>query len=225
MRPETPANVGAVARVIKNTGLAGLDLVAPGDWRTIECWRTAWGAPDVLETARVFSELEAALAGASYVAGLSGRRDAGLASLDVRDMAGEIAGLAPEDEAALVFGPEASGLTLSELSRCGRRVRIQSHPQQPSLNLSHAVMITAYEVFRAGRRPVSGARRAKFEEKQALLVLLREALLAAGALPRKNTEAHFEDWRSLFQRADLTPREVSLLEHLARKLGARGPSQ
>jgi tRNA C32,U32 (ribose-2'-O)-methylase TrmJ len=86
-------------------------------------------------------------------------------------------------------------------------------------------MITAYEVFRTGRRPVSGARRATFEEKQALLVLLREALLAAGALPRKNTETHFDDWRSLFQRADLTPREVSLLEHLARKLGARGPSQ
>jgi len=225
VRPETPANVGAVARVVKNTGLAGLDLVAPSDWRTVECWRTAWGAQELLESARVFPELEPALVAASYVAGLSGRRDAGVPSLDVRDMAGEIAALAPEEEVALVFGPEASGLTLAELSLCGRRVRIQSHPQQPSLNLSHAVMVAAYEVFRAGRRPVAGTRRASFEEKQALLALLREGLLEVGALPRKNTEAYFDDWRALIQRADLTPREVNLLEHLARRLGARGPLQ
>ena len=46
VRPETPANIGAVARSIGNTDLDGLDLVAPGDWRTLECWRTAWGAHD-----------------------------------------------------------------------------------------------------------------------------------------------------------------------------------
>ncbi len=210
--------MGAVARAIGNTGLTGLDLVAPGDWRTIEAWRTAWGAHEILESARVFPGLDEALAGASYVAGLSGRRDAGTASLDVRELAGEIAGLRPDDEVALVFGPETSGLTLAELSRCGRRARIQSHPQQPSLNLSHAVMVTAYEVFRAGRRPIAGARRASFQEKEALLVLLRDGLLAVGALPRTHPERYFADWRSLFQRADLTPREVKLFEHLARKL-------
>ena len=43
VRPETPQRRGA-ARVVRNTGLAGLDLVDPGDWRTVECWRTAWGA-------------------------------------------------------------------------------------------------------------------------------------------------------------------------------------
>jgi tRNA C32,U32 (ribose-2'-O)-methylase TrmJ len=41
-RPENPANVGAAARAIANAGLAGLDLVAPCDWRTVESWRTAW---------------------------------------------------------------------------------------------------------------------------------------------------------------------------------------
>lgn len=210
--------MGAVARVIRNTGLSGLDLVAPGDWRTLEAWRTAWGAQAVLESARVFPDLEAALAGATYVTGLSGRRDAGVASLDVREMAGEIAGLGPEDEAALVFGPEASGLTLAELSGCGRRVRIPSHPQQPSLNLSHAVMVTGYEVLRAERRPVAGTRRASFGEKEALLALLREGLVAVGALPRKDTDRYFDDWRSLVQRTDLTPKQVRLLEHLARKL-------
>ena len=190
----------------------------PGDWRTVECWRTAWGAHEVLEAARVFSNLDSALAGAGYVAGLSGRRDAGVACLDVREMAGEIAALAAEDSAAIVFGPETSGLTLEELSRCGRRVRIPSHPEQPSLNLSHAVAVAAYEVFRAGRRPVAGTRRASHEEKERLLGLLRDGLRAIEAIPAENSDGYFDEWRALFQRADLTPKEVKLLEHMARKM-------
>jgi len=62
VRPESPGNLGAVARVVKNTGLAGLDLVAPTDWRTVECWRQAWGAQEVLEQARVYPTLPEALA-------------------------------------------------------------------------------------------------------------------------------------------------------------------
>jgi tRNA/rRNA methyltransferase len=218
VRPETPANVGAAARVVRNTGLQGLDLVAPGDFRTVECWRTAWGAHDVLEQARVFPDLDAALAGAALVAGFSGRRDAELPVVDVRDMASELAALGAEEEGALVFGPEASGLSLEELARCGRRVRIPSHPDQPSLNLSHAVMVAAYEVFRAGRRSSPGSRRATHAEKQELLLLLRDGLLAVEALPAVGTDGYFREWEAIFARADLTPKEVRLLEHMARKM-------
>jgi tRNA/rRNA methyltransferase len=109
-------------------------------------------------------------------------------------------------------------LSLSELALCGRRVRIPSHPDQPSLNLSHAVMVAAYEVFRAGRRSAPGSRRATHDEKARLLVLLREGLLALGALPAVNTDGYFAEWQALFTRADLTPKEVRLLEHMARKM-------
>ncbi len=222
VRPENAQNVGAVARVVRNTGLEGLDLVTPGDWRTTACWRTAWGAHDVLEEAREFADLGAALADATWVAGLSGRRDAGVPVLDVRDMAGQVATLGDDDRGALVFGPESSGLTLDELALCGRRVRIASHPQQPSLNLSHAVAIAAYEVFRAGRRKVAGARRASVAEKEHMLGLLREGLRAVSALPAANEDGYFAEWRALFERADLTPKEVGLLEHMARKMRRRG---
>lgn len=226
VRPETPANIGAVARVIRNTGLAGLDLVAPGDWRTVECWRTAWDAHEVLEETRVWGDLPAALRAAGFVAALSGRRDDGLPVLDVRDMAAEVAALGTDEPAALVFGPETTGLSQAELCLCGRRVRIPSHPEQPSLNLSHAVMVTAYEVFRASRRAGPGSRRATHEDKQRLLRLLREGLLAIEALPAANPDGYFEEWQGIFARADLTPKEVRLLEHMARKMmkaGRRSP--
>ena len=220
VRPESPANVGAVARVLRNTGLDGLRLVAPGDWRTVECWRTAWGSQDVLEAARVYDGLPGAIADAQMAVAFSGRRDKGMALLDVRDAAAEVAG-SGEGTVCLVFGPETGGLTQDEMAACGRRALIPAHHGQPSLNLSHAVMVAAYEVFRARSRPAPLPRRASLEEKEAMLDLLRKGLLAVGALPGTNTGGYFREWRALFARADLTPKEVRLLEHLGRKM-ARG---
>jgi len=217
VRPESPANVGAVARAVRNTGLAGLRLVAPGDWRTIECWRSAWGSHEVLERAAVYDDLRSAVADAHLALAFSGKRDKGAAWLDVREAAAEVAGRG-EETACLVFGPESSGLTQDELARCGPRVLIPAHPDQPSLNLSHAVMVAAYEVFRAAAPAAAGPRRATLEEKAAMLERLREGLIAIGALPEIHTEVHLRDWAALFARADLTPKEVRLLEHLGRKM-------
>ena len=132
VRPETSANVGACARVVRNTGASGLDLVAPGDWRTVDCWRTAWGAHEVLEEARVFDDLNAALGGVSIAVALTGRRPSGPPVADVREAATEIAGLGREETAALVFGPETTGLANDEIALCGRCATIPSHPAQPS---------------------------------------------------------------------------------------------
>ena len=222
VRPETAANIGAVARALRNAGLEGLDLVSPGDWRTVECWRTAWGAQDVLEDARVFTELCGALEGVHLAAAFSGRPPHGTVTVDVREMAGAVGALPADESAALVFGPETAGLTHEEMALCGSRVLIPSHPAQPSLNLSHAVMVAAYEVFRAPRRSGEAPRRATHDEKERMLSLLRDGLRAIEALPAHETDRYFKDWRALFHRADLTPSEVRLLEHMARKMARRG---
>ncbi|HEV7501679.1 MAG TPA: RNA methyltransferase [Vicinamibacteria bacterium] len=223
VRPESPANIGAVARVVRNTGLAGLRLVTPGDWRTLECWRTAWGSQEVIEEAAVFDDLRAAIADASRAFAFSGRHDKGVALLDVREAALAVSDARADETTCLVFGPEDSGLTQQEMSACGHRVLIPADPGQPSLNLSHAVMVAAYEVFRARARPAPPPRRATHEEKNAMLARLREGLLGIGALSRANTDRYFREWLALFARADLTPKEVQILEHLARKL-SRAPA-
>ena len=82
-------------------------------------------------------------------------------------------------------------------------------------------MVAAYEVFRAGRRREPATRRATHDEKERLLGLLREGLRAISALPAVNTEGYFEEWRAMLQRADLTPREARLLEHMARRMQQR----
>ncbi len=54
-----------------------------------------------------------------------------------------------------------------------------------------------------------------------MLGLLREGLLALGAIPQRNSDGHFALWRNLFQRADLTAKEVRMLQHAARRMRAR----
>lgn len=225
VRPESPANVGACARVVRNAGAEGLCLVAPGDWRTVECWRTAWGAQDVLEQALEAKDLATALSGAALSVALTGRRPPGPPPADVREVAETMAALGADEVAALVFGPETTGLTNDEVALCGRAAVIPAHPSQPSFNLSHAVAIAAYEVHRASRRPPRPSpRRATHDDKERALALLKEGLLAVSALPRVQAERHFREWRALVQRADLTPKEVRLIEHMARKMAgaARG---
>jgi len=223
VRPETSANVGACARVVRNTGCAGLDLVSPGDFRTVECWRTAWGAHEVLEQARVFDDLAQALEDVVLAVALTGRRPAGAPVADVRDAAEEIGALGKEARAALVFGPETTGLTNDEIGLCGRAATIPADPEQPSYNLSHAVAIAAYEVRRASRRGSARPRaRATHDQKERLLELLEAGLVATDALPRANRASYFAEWRALVQRMDLTPKELKLLEHMARKMKRAG---
>ena len=59
-------------------------------------------------------------------------------------------------------------------------------------------------------------------EVEELLGLLRDGLRAIQALPDVNTEGYFQEWRAMLQRADLTPREARLLEHMARRMQRRG---
>jgi tRNA/rRNA methyltransferase len=49
----------------------------------------------------------------------------------------------------VLFGNEETGLTDEELGLCHVAVQIPASPDFPSLNLSHAVQVVCYEIFRA----------------------------------------------------------------------------
>jgi tRNA/rRNA methyltransferase len=218
VRPDTAANVGATARAMRNGGLSELVLVAPGDWRTLEAWRTAWGAHEVLEDARVCATVSEALGGCTYTVAFTGRRP-GLPVDDVRDAAAEAL---RHGRAALVFGPESSGLSDAEIATCGRAATIPAHPAQPSLNLSHAVMVAVYELHRAaGPSEPPAPDLAAHDEKNAVLGPLREGLRTIGALPAQEEAMRMEAWAGLLHRLPLLRGEVRMIEHVARRMARR----
>ena len=218
VRPENHSNIGASARAIMNMGLGGLDLVDPGDFRTIETWRTAWRAEEILEQARVFPDLATAVADCVYVAGFVSRSGMIVEPITVREMAGDFESLESNSRVALVFGCESHGLSEVELRQCQRRVYIPSHQRQPSLNLAQAVMVAGYEIFLAtGTGPVSKPR-APYQIVQTSLDKLEDAFVDLGFLTKESAPTRFSEWREMFGRAGLTTRESRIIMALARKI-------
>jgi tRNA (cytidine32/uridine32-2'-O)-methyltransferase len=116
--PSHPGNIGAAARAMKNMGLESLVLVNPRQFPHPEAQARASGAADVLAAARIMPSLTAALAGCGYVAATTARdRDQYFRVIDVREAAGRLVAEARRAPAAVVFGPERSGLSNEELER------------------------------------------------------------------------------------------------------------
>ena len=219
VRPARPANVAAACRALKNMGLRSVVLVdAPDGLDRPEARALAYGAWDVLDAARRASTLREAVAAGTMVVGTSGRPQP--EAWTPRRLAEEADERSGGGRLALVFGPEASGLTNEELALCHLRVHVPTDPDHPSLNLAQAVLILAYEMRLAGGRgPADPAPpRATAGEIEAALDDLRRALLGIGYLSPANPEPILAELRALIARAGATSREATLLRGIARQV-------
>ncbi|MEB3231891.1 MAG: RNA methyltransferase [Leptolyngbyaceae bacterium] len=164
VEPAGGLNVGAIARVMKNMGLARLMVVNPHcDVLGDEARQMAVHAVDLLETATIVPSIPAALQGCQRVVATSARNrdlaipvDAPAAGLHwllaPLWTSGEVGAIAPNPasaiDAAIIFGPEDRGLSNAELIHAQRLVMIPSSPAYASLNLAQAVAICCYEAYR-----------------------------------------------------------------------------
>ncbi len=211
---KTPGNIGAVARCMMNMGLSRLLLVKPPPDRGGEAMKLAAGAEEILRNAESFPTLAEAVVDHGLVVGTSrhlARRRKNIHP--PREMAEHIIPLLPNNKAAVVFGREVNGLDKDDLALCHELIAIPSSDAFPSLNLSHAVMVVAYELFLAAKAslPATGSRLASAEELEGLYRHLQETLLDLGFLHDTNQEHMMFSLRQLFGRARLEDRDLNIL--------------
>lgn len=225
VRPAKPANVGAAARALKNFGWSQLRLVGtrealPGGEGFAEARALAWNSADVLETAEAFDTLEGAVADLHLVAAATARVEHGGETLEPREFGSEAKAAGDAARVGVVFGPESHGLSNEELDLCRLRLRIPSFGEQPSLNLSQAVVILSYEMALAGREasPATEVEAATEGELQRAADQAQELLLRAGYLNPQAPEQVLGELRRLVARARPTSREVTLLLGLIAQL-------
>jgi len=145
-----PGNIGAAARAMKNMMLSQLYLVSPSNYPSAVATARASGADDVLSNAIVCSSLEDALIGVNLVIGASARqRNIKWRQLDVIETCSEIQSTIASNnqEVAVVFGTENSGLTNEELDLCSILMTIPGNPKYFSLNVASAIQVFAYQNF------------------------------------------------------------------------------
>lgn len=219
-----PGNIGAAARAMKNMGLHDLVLVDPQYFPHAEATARAAGAEDVLQAAPVFATLDLALADCTYVAGASARsRTIGWPSMPPRECAARLVQESAHGIAAIVFGPEQSGLTNEHLDRCHTLLTIPTDPGFSSLNLAMAVQVISYELRLAAPAAAvlqdeARVRPATSAELENFYRHLEQVLTRSGFLDPDNPRQLMRRLRRLFNKAEPDMNEVNILRGILASL-------
>lgn len=221
VEPQLGENIGTAARAMANCGLDDLRLVRPRDgWPNPKAVAAASGADWVLDRARLFPDIRAAIADLVHVYATTARdRYQVKREVTPRRAAEEMLGFVTDKEACgVLFGPERTGLLNDDVALADTVVTVPLNPAFSSLNLAQAVLIVGYEWFIARAAPPpermhrGHSRRANKEELIRFFEHFEEALIDSGFLrdPKKRPSL-FRNLRNLFQRADCTEQELRTL--------------
>jgi len=224
VEPEEPGNVGASARAIKNMGFRNLRLVRPPDLTTEARW-FAHLSLDVLEGAEVFDDLQSAISDISVVVGATRRK--GKRRGVFRDIAQgmePLPSLARKNKVALLFGREKRGLYNEEAALCSYLVTIPADKEHPSLNLSHAVVVAAYELQRAAVGRKGAFEAGTIVPQSDLEVFYGRLAVVLGLLDypirgsRSPEKAAMSLMRQMINRAGITPQELTALHAMCTRI-------
>ena len=221
--PSHPGNIGAAARAMKTMGLASLYLVNPKSFPDKEAERRSAGAWDVLNSARVCTNLNEALSGTTLAAAVTARqRNLSLDVFDPRQGAQKILSQADKSPVALVFGTETSGLTSEEISKCQFMVHIPANPEYSSLNLASAVQVMTYELRMAlpniEEPPSILGELASHDEIELFYGHFENTMINSGFLDPKNPKHLMKRIRRLYSRTNLEKKEIKILRGILTSL-------
>jgi len=222
--PQTPGNVGTIARAMKNFGLSELLLIDPP---ALEPDGEAYGfaghaREDVLPgaTEMTFDEVceNYHTVGFTAITGEDSRSHVRFPYTtpealceSLRDVAGPV---------ALVFGREDTGLSNEELERLDQVAAVPASEEYPVMNLGQAATVVLYELrtltLDRSQLPEVERHRAGPGEIERLHDYWDEFLTAMGHREHKH-EKTVRMFRRLIGRADPTDREVTTLLGLLRR--------
>jgi tRNA/rRNA methyltransferase len=221
VEPQLGENIGTATRAMMNCALDDLRLVRPRDgWPSPKAVAAASGADAVLDRARLYPSVPAAIADLVHVYAATAR-DRGFVRREVspRQAAAEMrAHLAADEAFGVLFGPERTGLVNDDVALADTVLTVPLNPGFSSLNLAQAVLIVGYEWFASGAAVPSeilhrgGSRPANKAELLNFFEHLEEELVRNGFLRhRESRPSMVRNLRSLFQRAQCTEQELRTL--------------
>lgn len=146
VRPRNPQNIGAAARAMGNFGLEDLRVVEP----YAPVWQEAVSAVDahyILTNAKVYPDILSAAADCNLIIATTAlkNRKVGQQVVSLPDIQNFLADY-KDQNIAIVFGPEKTGLTGQEIELAHAVLNIPTTAKVPSINLAQAVILCCYEL-------------------------------------------------------------------------------
>ena len=218
VRTHNPGNLGAAARAAKNFG-AEIALLGPrADALHPDAVAFASGAEDLLRRVKTLAGWDDLASRADALVAMSALRGRVSRGLPPPITFKEISSsLRRGKRVVLVFGPERGGLTTEELRKCDARLRIDTRPEFPTLNLAQSVAIALafLSPFEAPRRrrgtPKPEEPPAGTKDVRRLLISFKEVLSSAGYPGRGRSKEVLFEIDSFLRRGKPTKREVTLI--------------
>ncbi len=213
-------NLGAVARAMANFGLNDLRLVKPkiskDDPKAVA---TAVGASSLLQNAKVFENLRDATKDLSHLFGTTAcEREMIKKYYPPQEFTAFAKAQSSISKVGIVFGPERTGLSNEDLTKCYGIIHIPVNPDFSSLNLGQALVIIAYEYFIAQKPNIKNSlhlgetKPATQEEISYFLINLEKKLDSTHFWRTASKKpVMWRNLRNIFTRMDLTQQEVRTL--------------
>ena len=222
--PDESRNIGAACRAMANNDISDLRIVGKIEDYDIEHIHVlAIHAGEIFDKAHFYNSIREATADCSICAGTTRRKGKKRGKLLLPEEFAKIAGeKTQESKIAIVFGNERTGLTDQQLDQCTAGITIPSSSTFGSLNLSHAVQIICYHLYRKklserqggykGVSPVSLDRIDKTVQN------LTDDMQKIGFFKMPGRQDMENFWRSLLSRAAVTESEAKYLEKTFSKI-------
>lgn len=226
-RPEEARNVGSVCRAMANCGISDLRII--GEKENLDSQKIkvlAIHAFDVFQNAKFYSSLKDALSDCVLSCATTrrrGRKRKGKllfpeeAATFIDQVTGE-EGKEGGGKAAIVFGNERTGLNDEEINECNVGVTIPSSESFGSLNLSHAVQVMCYVLFRFAGEKQAGYIPIDMAHLQKVVTTIADNLQAIGFFSVAGREGMEMFWRDILARAALSEGEAHYLEKTFNKI-------
>jgi tRNA/rRNA methyltransferase len=150
INPQLGENIGSCARALKNFGFSNLHIVSPRDgWPNTKARMTSVGAFNLIKSAKIYNNVENVVKKFDLIFATTARsRDINKKHISIVNF---IKTLAKNENSkiGIMFGAESSGLSNHDLSLSNFIIQIPTSSKLTSLNLSHAVIVICYEIYRS----------------------------------------------------------------------------
>ncbi len=232
VHPEISQNVGFVARSMKCYNLTELYIIGRKYPPQSYAYKTGFTATAILDKARYFKTLEAAIKSFEVVLGFTRRPRDGVLQR-TQDLLEVVPGFDFSKNTALVFGRESKGLFREECALMSRLVQIPLPNREMSLNLSHAVSTVLHEIychsifssnpFLAARHPDPSVHTellreaSTISEKQESFEYFVRLLVENKMFKDSKSAAHIQYLKNLWRRADPDTKEIEFIIGIIKK--------
>lgn len=222
--PDESRNIGAACRAMANNDISELRIVGnKADYDIEHIHVLAIHAGAIFDKAIFYNSIREATADCTICAGTTRRAGKKRGKLLLPEEFSSIARDKTEtSKIAIVFGNERTGLTDEQLDECNLGVTIPSSDDFGSLNLSHAVQILCYHMFRENLIEKNGEYHGytplTLDRVDQTVKTITDNMQKIGFFKMPGREDMENFWRSILSRASLSEGEAQYLEKTFTKM-------